>query len=72
MGFIESIKHLFVKRNDLKCPLCSKIFSTSEEFDNHMKSDHKYLMIAKLAYNKSPTDHQFYGFCQPRMSRCGQ
>ena len=41
MGFIESIKHLFVKRNDLKCPLCSKIFSTSDEFDNHMKSVHK-------------------------------
>jgi hypothetical protein len=44
-SLIESLKRLFVKQNNkqnnLKCPLCSKILSSSDEFDGHMKTDHK-------------------------------
>jgi len=40
-GLIESLKRLFVKRKDLKCPLCSKTFSSSDAFDGHMKTTHK-------------------------------
>ena len=40
-SIVESIKHLFVKRNDWNCPVCNKTFSTSAEFDNPMKTVHK-------------------------------
>lgn len=41
MGFIEGIKRFFVKPKDLDCSLCNDSFSTSDEFDNHMKTVHK-------------------------------